>query len=80
VTTYQAKAPFVFNILHTFTASPNPYRTKKAHKAGGTMAGETWMSPMWLKKVFCYQMILTRKRIGMEKLDWIPNGRKNTPV
>lgn len=34
-TTYQAKAPFVFNILHTFSASPNPYRTKKARKAGG---------------------------------------------
>lgn len=33
VTTYQAKAPFVFNILHTFAASPNPYCTKKARKA-----------------------------------------------
>ena len=30
--TYQDKAPFTFQILHTFAASPNPYRKKKTKK------------------------------------------------
>jgi hypothetical protein len=29
-TTYREKAPFVFNILHTFAVSPNPYRKQQA--------------------------------------------------
>jgi len=32
LTTYHEKAPFIFNILHIFAASPNPYRKKKARK------------------------------------------------
>ena len=30
--TYQEKAPFTFQILHTFAASSNPYRRKKAKR------------------------------------------------
>ena len=32
ITTYRENAPFTFNILHTFAASPNPYRNKKARR------------------------------------------------
>jgi hypothetical protein len=32
ITTYRENAPFIFNILHTFAASPNPYRNKKARR------------------------------------------------
>ena len=28
--TYRERAPFVFDILHTFASAPNPYRTRKA--------------------------------------------------
>lgn len=41
VTAYQEKAPFIFNILHTFAASPNPYRKKKARRVNGEEAIET---------------------------------------
>jgi hypothetical protein len=33
VKTYREKAPFIFSVLHTFAASPNRYRGKKARKA-----------------------------------------------
>jgi hypothetical protein len=33
LTTYRERVPFMFNILHTFAASPNNYRKKKARKA-----------------------------------------------
>jgi hypothetical protein len=32
IATYHENAPFTFNILHTFAASPNPYRNKKTRK------------------------------------------------
>jgi hypothetical protein len=37
-TIYQDKAPFTFQILHTFAASPNPYRKKRAKGGSGLNA------------------------------------------
>ena len=46
--TYQDKAPFTFQMLHTFATSPNPYHKKKKAKKGDLNATPAPQEPTHL--------------------------------